>query len=415
MFGKWIGGNAKKQPVSVEYLAALGPYAQLPPAELERAAEAAEVLTLKAGLIDDELPANQRIFLRDGSLQIQTRSGWVLQLRAGTPPARYPLPSAPAVTSLYAPEDTSVLCVPATVLPVPSASPGENLQPPELTDAEADALEQLRSHFRRERGELPSLPDLAIKIGRAIDNPDNSNEDIARLIQLDPALAARILSVVNSAAFGGLTRISSIPLATARLGRSKVRSLVYSCLLKNIFQNGPSRLKRHVEALWEHSAHVAALSFVLARETPGIDPEQALLAGLVHDIGAVAVIGGISGFPALAERDEVLNYAIASLRVEVGILTIQRWQFDAGFDEVVRHAENWSRVGTAIPENPDVVILAQLHALIGSPRQPELPPIDTVPAFVKLARGKLTPRHSLALLEEADADVREIRALVSGG
>ena len=67
-----------------------------------------------------------------------------------------------------------------------------------------------------------------------------------------------------------------------------------------------------METLWQHSAYVAALSFVLGRETPGIDPEQALLAGLIHDIGSVAAIGGVNRFPVLAKREEVLDYTIAS-------------------------------------------------------------------------------------------------------
>jgi HD-like signal output (HDOD) protein len=415
VFGKWLGSSARKNSVTVEDLSALGPYANLTPSELEMAAEMAEHVTVKQGLINHELPPDHRIFLANGSLQIQTRTGWVLQLKAGTPQARYPVPSQPAVTSLYAPETARFLCLPRSVRIAPPIGTLNNNARPQLTEEEAEALEKLRMHFRKERGELPSLPDLALKIGKAIDNPDNANDDIARLIQLDPALAARILSVVNSAAFGGLHKINSIQQATARLGRNKVRSLVYSCLLKNIFKNSSRSLKKRMVDLWQHSAHIAALCFVLARETPGIDPEQALLAGLIHDIGSIAVIGGISHFPVLAGREEVLDYTIASLRVEVGVQTLKRWGLEDELEEVVRSAENWLRLGSAIPENADVVILAQLHALIGSSQQADLPRIDTTPAFSKLARGELSPRHSLGILEEAEADVREIRALISGG
>ena len=414
VFEKWLGSSARKNAVTVEGLSALGPYANLTPSELEMAAEMADRVTVKQGLINRELPSDHRIFLVSGSLQIQTRTGWVLQLKAGTPQARYAVPLKPAITSLFAPEAAQFLCLPRSVRTAPPIGTANNTARPQLTEEESEALEKLRTHFRKERGELPSLPDLALKIGKAIDNPDNANDDIARLIQLDPALAARILSVVNSAAFGGLNKISSIQQATARLGRSKVRSLVYSCLLKNIFNNSSHGLKKRMVDLWQHSAHIAALCFVLARETPGIDPEQALLAGLIHDIGAVAVIGGIGHFPVLAEREEVLDYTIASLRVEVGVQTLKRWGLEDELEEVVRNAENWMRLGSAIPENADVVILAQLHALIGSTKQAGLPRIDMTPAFSKLARGELSPRHSLGILEEAEADVREIRALISG-
>ena len=314
---------------------------------------------------------------------------------------------------LYAAEPGSLLSIPRT----PALSPKDGTAPPTnpaLTAEENEAFAQLRTYFRTQHAELPSLPDLALKIGKAIDDPNNANEDIARLIQLDPSLSARLISVVNSAAFGGFNRITSINQASARLGRNKVRSLVYSCLLKSIFKISSTPLKRHMEALWQHSVHVAALAFVLGRETPGIDAEQALLAGLIHDIGSVAVIGGINRFPVLARRQEVIDYAIASLRIEVGVHTLRHWRLGDEFGDVITDAENWQRVGSAIPDNTDVVILSQLHALIGSAGQGRLPRIDEVPAFHKLARGQLTPRHSLSILDEADADVREVRALIGG-
>jgi hypothetical protein len=97
------------------------------------------------------------------------------------------------------------------------------------------------------------------------------------------------------------------------------------------------------------------------------------------------------------------------------MLTLQQWNLEGAFQEVVRNAGNWHRVGTAIPDNIDVVLLARLHALIGTPEQAGLPRIDQVPAFAKLARGELTPRHSLAMLEAAAADVQEVRSLISAG
>lgn len=415
MFGNWIGRSAKKDELTVADLSRLGTYAGLSSSELEMAVSLVDRTVLKQGLISNQLPTDRRVFLESGSVQIQTHTGYVLLLKADSAQARYPVPLKPDVASLYAPEPCSFLSVPISLDPAPQKSVDHMLVRPELTPAEAMALDELRTYFHKEHCELPSLPDLALKIGKAIDNPDNANEDIARLIQLDPALTARIVSVVNSAAFGGFTKIKSIHQATARLGRTKVRSLVYSCLLKSIFKINSSTLKRHMEALWQHSAYVAALSFVLGRETPGIDPEQALLAGLIHDIGAVAVIGGINRFPVLAEREEVLEYTIASSRLEMGLLTLKQWELEEELQDVVINAKNWYRTGSAIPENPDVVILANLHALIGSREQARLPRVDTVPAFSKLAHGGLTPHHSLAILEEAEADVREVRALISAG
>jgi HD-like signal output (HDOD) protein len=415
MLSRWLKRSDTAQPVGSEELALLRPYAGLPQDLLESAASVVERKEVRPGLISDTLPADDAVFLQHGKLQLQTKTGYLLHLEADTPLARFPLPHRSALLSLYASETSRFLIVPESVATAPLDHHDHHLQRPRLFPDEADAIEQLRAYFRGDHCELPSLPDLALKIGKAIDDTKNDNEDIARLIQLDPALTARIISVVNSAAFGGVQKITSTQQATARLGRRKVRSLVYSCLLKSIFKVNSPGLKQRMEDLWQHSAYVAALSFVLGRQTPGIDPEQALLAGLVHDIGAVAVIGGINRYPVLARRPEVMNYAIDSMRLEAGSLTLREWDLEDTFREVVCNAANWQRIGSAIPDNVDVVLLARLHALIGSTEQSQLPRIDQIPAFAKLARGELTPRHSLLMLEEAEADVREVRSLISAG
>jgi HD-like signal output (HDOD) protein len=415
MLSRWLNRSIPGQSVGSEELAALRPYAGLGPEALEDAAALTRRIERPAGIITDDLPRNAAVFLQHGKLQLQTTTGFVLHLEANTRQAAFPLPPLEALASLYAAETSRLLVVPGSVAAAPLDHHDPHLQPPALLPDEVDALGRLRAYFRKDHCELPSLPDLALQIGRAIDDSNNDNDDIARLIQLDPALTTRIISVVNSAAYGGVQKISNTHQATARLGRRKVRSLVYSCLLKSIFKSNAKALKARMEALWQHSAYVAALSFVLGRETPGIDPEQALLAGLVHDIGAVAVIGGLTRYPVLANRPEVMDYAIDSLRLEAGMLTLKYWRLEDAFQEVVSNASNWHRIGSAIPDNVDVMLLARLHALIGSPEQARLPRLDEVPAFAKLARGELTPRHSLAMLEAAEADVREVYSLISVG
>jgi len=414
MLGKWVGRSRTSEELSADSIAALSPYAELAPADLEIARDLTRQVQVDTGLLNDQMPNDGNVFLHQGAIQIATYSGHVLLLRADQPQARFPMPTAESVVSLYAAEPSRFLIVPRPT-ETPTVVTDGLSQPPDLTAEEDRALAELRSYFREQRCELPSLPDLAIKIGKAIDDPNNANEDIARLIQLDPALTARLISVVNSAAFGAINKVSSINQATARLGRAKVRSLVYSCLLKGIFEINSAALKDRMESLWQHSVYVAALACVLGRETPGIDPEQALLAGLLHDIGAVAVIGGINRFPVLTRCAEVLDYIIDDLRVEIGLRTLNQWRLTSEFESVVRDAGQWQRTGSAIPENPDVVILARLHALIGSPSQAGLPRIDKIPAFCKLANGELSPRYSLNVLEEAEAEVREVRSLISGG
>jgi HD-like signal output (HDOD) protein len=412
-FGQWIGRNARRPVVDPAELARLAPCRALTPQQHERIARELRRYPVEAGLIELDDGAPHAIFVHSGSVQIQTRSGYVLTVEAGTPQAAYQVPLPPDSVSVYAAEPSILLDLPpGHTTPAKACRP---LQVPTLDETEQRDLARLRKAFADGHCELPSLPDLAMRIGRAIDDAGNSNRDIARVIQLDPALTARLLSIVNSAAFGGLKKISTITQATTRLGRARVRSLVYSCLVKGLFASRSKVLERRMERIWQKSVHVAALSFVLGRETAGVDAEHAMLAGLTHAIGEVAVIGGLKRFPSLVQRPEVLAYAIATLRIEAGLASIRQWDQHRELGTVIEGAGHWQRLGWAVPDLLDIVNLALLHAAVGRPESSRLPPIDRVPAYDKLQQGRLTPHHSLEILEAADTDVREVRRLLSQG
>jgi HD-like signal output (HDOD) protein len=403
--GQWLG---RARPADIQdRLRALAGFARLPPNRLAELAAGSVYHAADPGLLEPPGDAARGLYLQRGSVQVQTGSGYVLTLDSNSVRARYPLP--PLAVSIYATEPVVLLSVPARV-DNPRSGPAPA---PTMSDAEATALERLAGEIRDGRFDLPSLPDLAMRIGRKIDDAGNNNRDIARMIQLDPALTARLLGIVNSAALAGVRRIRTVNGATTRLGRARLRSLVYSCLVKSLFKINSPALERRLEAIWRRSVSVAALAFVLGRETEGIDPEQAMLAGLTHMIGAVAVMGSLRRHAALSERSEVIDHVIETLRVPAGLAAVERWNLDAELAPVIRDAGHWSRIGTAIPETVDIVNLAMLHDAIGKNPRTVLPRIDRVPAYDKLKHGQLSPRRSLQLLDEAEAEVDELRGLLS--
>ena len=140
-----------------------------------------------------------------------------------------------------------------------------------------------------------------------------------------------------------------------------------------------------------------------------------MLAGLIHDIGVVPIISAAREYPELANNPEMLEKTINRLRAEVGTLVLKRWDFMDEFSDVAAHAEDWARDKSNTTDYTDLVIVSQLHAYIGTPRMQKLPRLDLVPAFHKLAMGKLTPRHSLKFLDEAQSDVQAVENLLDSG
>ncbi|MEJ2466609.1 MAG: HDOD domain-containing protein [Candidatus Thiodiazotropha sp.] len=186
-----------------------------------------------------------------------------------------------------------------------------------------------------------------------------------------------------------------------------------SFALGKLFNSRSKVLQQHMIRLWQHASYVAAICHELARVTPGLEPAQALLCGLLHDIGALAIIGAARSKPELTENPQLLGQVIDSLKGEIGAMVLRKWEFPNYFVQTALHAEDWMEDISSTPDYVDLVVVAQLHSYIGTARMQDLPRLDLVPAFHKLVLGKLTPRHSIGLLENAKERIRELREMLS--
>src|SRR5439155_16649168 len=101
----------------------------------------------------------------------------------------------------------------------------------------------------------------------------------------DPLLAARVLSVSNSAAFGGLAQVRNVVQAATRLGADNLRLVLFEVMASHVFISVDPNIRNACQALWQHSRSVATTSRQLALMVDAGDPGEAYLAGLLHDIG----------------------------------------------------------------------------------------------------------------------------------
>jgi HD-like signal output (HDOD) protein len=149
----------------------------------------------------------------------------------------------------------------------------------------------------------------------------------------------------------------------------------------------------------------------MARRATNLDPDRAMLVGLIHDIGAIPVLNLAHNYPDIAEDPRLLQRAITGLQGELGAMVLRKWAFPEDMIETVLHAEDWMREKEGAIDYTDLVIVAQLHAYIGTPRMNELPPPFLVPAYYKLAGGELSPQLSLTFLVGAEEEIRIVERL----
>jgi len=155
------------------------------------------------------------------------------------------------------------------------------------------------------KGELafPTSAQVAMKVVRALDNPDCHIEAAAKLVQAEPLLAARVVAMGNSAAFNRSGHeITDVRSAVMRLGFRAVRSLAMALVTRQLAGKPAAPAHQALAAqLWEHTAHVTSLAHVIARRFTHVDSETALFAGIVHEVGGFYMLSRAEAYPGLLE------------------------------------------------------------------------------------------------------------------
>lgn len=137
-------------------------------------------------------------------------------------------------------------------------------------------------------GELVSFPQVYLRVSQLLDEPDSSLEAIAAEIGRDPGLVIRVLRVANSPVYGLSRKVDSVVRAISILGTQASRELILKTAASEALSQIPNDII-YIDDFWQHSLYCALLARRLAEEGGALEPETAFLAGLLHDIGQLAL------------------------------------------------------------------------------------------------------------------------------
>jgi HD-like signal output (HDOD) protein len=408
-----------------EFLRKISMLAELPPWQLEVVAEAVEPVTAGKGSLILERGSDDgyTYFLSEGTIQLQAADGETRKIEIDGDVARTPVANLrPRLFEVCALDIVRGVRIPDIVLSAAGCS-GQVQDPNSITveseeedrrhQAESKLSFQLYQDLKNDAAVLPSLPDLALRIRKAIDEDVSDARAIARLVESDPAMAAKLLKAANSALYGGLGSIETTSAAVVRLGMKITRQLVLTFALKEVFSSEEALIRQRMQELWKHSANIAALCFVLARRVKGIDPEEALLIGLVHDVGAIPILNYAPKYPELTEDAETLELTISRMRGELGAMILRNWRFSPVIVAGARDAENWQRSHNGKPDFTDLLIVAQVHERMRKHQMKGLPALEEIPAVRHVLGDDASPDQSLEILHEAKAQIDDMRSVLS--
>lgn len=276
----------------------------------------------------------------------------------------------------------------------------------------AELIQRIHQDIQMGKLPLPSLPNMALRVRQAVTDLRKSNHDIAKIVQLDPPLAARIIQIANSPLYRGRFPSDDCLSAITRLGLESTRNFVISFTLRQNFFKAPAGIKQYLTDLWSHSCHVAAISYVLAGTVQNMQADRALLAGLLHDIGVMSVLYYLCEWPQCLKNREWIDQIIQKLRGPLGTLILKYWKFDTELTHIPQEAENWLRQNNKPIDYIDIVIVAQALSLIKKPYHLNVPQLDEIPAYHKFCLNKLGPDASIELLSEAQEELDSMLGLL---
>lgn len=356
----------------------------------------------------DSLP-----YLVKGKCYVEISNGAGYEVDASTFKALYPLNSnVQSLCTVTAKSDASILHFPLNNINQNNSPRNPLINEEDIPDnlKNNDFFNQFCHHFKQDKLIVPSLPDIALKLRAAVQK-EIGVIDAVKIINIDPVISSKLIQIVNSPLYRTVNPISNCHDAVTRLGLTATRNLVTSISMKSLYKSNNKMINKRIHTQWRQSIQVSSISHTLATLTKKTNPDEALLAGLIHNIGALPIIIFADGLKNSDYSEQDLSLTINSLQGILGNIILEKWGFPDNLKEIPKNIDNWYYNKNEELNISDIVLIAKFHSYLGSNQMQKLPPLHTLPAFQKLGDNTLTPDMSLQSLHSAKQQISEAISL----
>ncbi len=223
-------------------------------------------------------------------------------------------------------------------------------------------VQSLAAELSSGKVDLPSFPDIVPRVRQALADESATPQKIVRVVGSEPALAARLLQIANSAAlnFSGKA-VTDLRTAVARLGFDMVRTAAIAFAMSQLKKADTLQgLEKPLDALWRRSAAVAAMSHVLARRASKVNPDTALLAGLLHGIGELYILTRVKHHPQLFADQGAYQAIVRDWHTSIGKALLENWEMADEVVSAVSEFEDRDRDYSGPADLTDVLSVAYL-------------------------------------------------------
>jgi len=271
-------------------------------------------------------------------------------------------------------------------------------------------LRDIAQDLSRKDLKFPTFIDASLGVRMALGKKDLSNIELARVVTSEPLLCARVVALANSAALNPSGReVSDVKSAVMLVGQNAVRSLSVTLAMEQIARAKELEpFKAQARELWEHCLEVAALAFVIGKRRGLANPDEALFAGLVHDLGHFYLMWRATQFPELTEQPEELRAIVHDWHPGIGSALLQSLDLPEG---VSRACDEHELPPSVLPPG-SLSELISLSNRCAESRTNRAPP-EVIPGD-EGATDELDAETTRAILDEASKEVESLIAALKG-
>jgi HD-like signal output (HDOD) protein len=270
-------------------------------------------------------------------------------------------------------------------------------------------VQSLAAELSKGRVELPAYPEVAMRVRQVLADEDVTNERIARIIASDAGLATRMLAMANSAALSrGAKPLTDLKLAVTRVGHDNVRSAAMAYALAQLrAAESLAHIRAELAALWESSTLVAALARVLAVRSRAANPDEAMLAGLLHNVGCVYILARAEQHSALFNNHAARDMLMTDWQAQIGKGIAQNWGLSEHVAEAIGEQDNVDRLEAGARDLIDVLFVAKMLASPATQTADLDVIVEELSPFRRLAMSGAQLR---AAMEEGEEEIAGLRA-----
>jgi HD-like signal output (HDOD) protein len=274
-------------------------------------------------------------------------------------------------------------------------------------------VQALAAELSNGKVELPGFPDIVARVQQVLADENVSTDRVVRVLGTEPVLAGQLMSVASSVALNPSGKsISDLRTAVARVGLNTVRTATIAYAVRLLRASAELKvIASQLDDLWQRNVLVASIAYVLARRRTQVNPDTALLAGLLHGVGRLYIMTRAVRHPALFSNPSSYQLIERDWHLSIATALLENWGISADIVAAVRDSEDYAREPRGDASLTDALVAANMimiHA--GQPPEFLQARLQTVRAVAKL---ELTREICETLVKESAEEIAGLREVLA--